>query len=83
MPRNIQCPQCGWDGTTEGDWDTWFRYLEDVTHERRVHGFDEQGTLQVEADERIALFDPGANRLQCGNCLNEFPIPSGTQITFV
>jgi hypothetical protein len=82
MPtKRLVCPSCGWDGSTDGQHDAWFRYLEEVTNERRVDGFAPDGRLLVAAEDHIAIEDDGVNhRLICGNCLNEFPVPEGLEI---
>ena len=76
--RRLVCPNCGWDTSKPGAHWHCLRYLEEVTHEREVHGFDEHGVLIVDVEERISIEDGGANhRLLCGNCLEEFPLPDG------
>lgn len=80
----LACPACSWDESTDGAHDFCFRYLEDVTTLRRVEGFSASGALLVAAEERVAEGEPGGNpRLQCGNCLGEFPVPIGLAIDFI
>ena len=52
--RKLVCPSCGWDGSTDGQHDGWFRYLEEVTNERRVEGFTPDGRLLIAAEDHIA-----------------------------
>lgn len=83
MPK-LSCPRCGWDGSADGTHDFCFRYLEEVTSIRRVEGVNDAGVLEIAGEEHIAIEDPGANlRLQCGDCLAEFPIPENLIIDFV
>jgi len=80
----LVCPSCGWDGSTDGQHDFCFRYLEEVTSVRRVEGVSKEGVLSIAAEERIDIEDSGENaRFQCGNCLEEFPIPEGLTFEFV
>ena len=82
--KKLKCPECGWDGTEDGVNGGWFRYLETVTNDRRVEGFNADGVLEVSGDDHIAIDDCGENhRLMCGNCMHEFPIPEGIEIDFV
>lgn len=82
--RTLRCPSCGWDGSEGGLHDDSFRYLEEVTNIRRVEGFNAHGVLEVSGEDHIDLEDCGANqRLLCGNCLTEFPIPADVSIDFV
>jgi hypothetical protein len=79
----LRCPACGWDGSTEGTHDFCFRFVEEVTSIRRVEGLN-GGVLEIAGDERIDINDHGANaRLQCGDCLAEFPIPEDLKLDFV
>ncbi len=81
--RKLVCPHCGWDGTEPGDHWHCFRYLEEVTNEREVCGYNAQGTLLIAGQDHIAIEDGGTNhRLLCGNCLEEFPLPEG-EVDFV
>lgn len=83
MPR-LGCPKCGWDGSADGTHDFCFRYLEEVTAIRRVERINDDGILEISGEEHIGIDDPGANaRLQCGDCLTEFPIPEDLKIEFV
>jgi hypothetical protein len=51
---------------------------------RWVIGASASGTLRVEASDRILDEEGGrAPRLQCGDCLAEFPLPSGAEVEFV
>ncbi len=82
--KNLVCPSCGWDGSSDGAHDFCFRYLEEVTSIRRVEGFNAAGVLEIAGEERIDVDDAGVNaRIECGNCLAEFPIPEGVKIDFV
>lgn len=81
-PRLV-CPRCGWTGLSPGAHAEGFRYLEEVTSIRWVKGVDANGTVHVEAEERIAIEDPGYRpRFQCGECLAEFPIPRRLTLDF-
>ena len=82
-PRLV-CPKCGWDGTDDGMHDFCFRYLEEVTSERRVEGFNDAGVLEISGEDHIAIEDDGtSHRLRCGDCLAEFAIPEGIKLDFV
>jgi hypothetical protein len=80
----VRCPSCGWDGTTAGKHDEWFRHLEDVTLRRRVEGLNREGILEISAEEQVEADEShkGA-RLSCGNCLAEFPVPVDLRISFI
>ncbi len=80
----LSCPSCGWTGDSAGIHADRFRYLEEVTSIRWVEGVDASGTLRVDAQEHIGIEDPGRRpRLQCGECLAEFPLPQGLTPDFV
>jgi hypothetical protein len=83
--RHLVCPACGWDGSTDGEHDGWFRFIEQVaTNEHRVEGFSERGLLQVATEDVLAVADPWVRRrIRCGNCLTEFPLPPGIEIEMV
>lgn len=82
--KRLVCPECGWDGSEDGKLDFCFRYLEEVTNERRVEGFNDAGVLEISGEDHLAIEDDGMNhRLRCGNCLLEFPIPDGIKLDFV
>lgn len=82
--KKLVCPECGWDGADDGRFDFCFRYLEEVTNERRVEGFNAKGVLEISGEDHICIEDAGMNhRLRCGNCLAEFLIPDGTETDFV
>lgn len=67
MNTSIICPQCG--STRK------FSYLEDIVRYRVVSSFDGH-TLTVENDYEIDGRDDGEyGRLQCAECLAEFPLP--------
>lgn len=81
--KRLTCPSCGWDGVADGKHWPSFRYLEEVTNEREVEGFDEHGVLRVSGEDHIGLEDGGENhRLLCGNCLTEFAVPDGIEVEF-
>jgi len=49
-----------------------------------VMGVGASGELRVDASDRIAAEEGGRSpRLQCGECLTEFPLPRGIEIEFV
>jgi hypothetical protein len=80
----LACPSCGWDGSSDGENDAWFRLIEPpVTKEYRVEGLNEHGILEVSADVVTVEDDSAGRRLRCGNCPTEFPLPSGIQIEMV
>ena len=82
--KRLVCPQCGWDASDDGMHDFCFRYIEEVTNERRIEGFNAEGVLEISGVDHIAIEDDGADhRMRCGNCLHEFPIPEGIEIDFV
>ena len=68
----LVCPCCNWSGKGEGKHDGWFRLIRPVVWEYRV-----ECVGRLVATEAIELIDDGDARLRCGNCLDEFPIPSG------
>lgn len=80
----ITCPACGWAARSPGAHGHAFRYIEEVTSMRWVRGVAADGALRVDASDRI-LDEEGARapRLQCGACLAEFPLQSGTDVEFV
>ena len=81
--KKLVCPKCGWDGIADGNWDSWFRYVEDVTLAKRVEGLDDGGHLEVDAEERVESYgDPAKARLRCGDCNEEFPVPDGLEVVF-
>ena len=74
--RKLQCPSCGQDES--------FQYLEEVTNQRAVFGFNEDGILEIAAQDHIDINDDGEReRLCCRDCLTEFPIPPDIEIDFV
>jgi hypothetical protein len=80
----ITCPSCGRQGQSPDLPARAFRYLEDVTSLRWVEGVDASGALRVEAGEQIDVEEGGRSpRLQCAECLVEFPLPRGTEVKFV
>lgn len=79
--RRLVCPSCGWDASDLGRRGHRFLYLEEVTNQRPVYGIHEAGMLQIEAFNQIGIDDGGWNqRLLCGNCLTEFPLPERFEI---
>ena len=82
--RRLVCPACGWDGSTDGQHDAWFRHLKEVTTECRVEGFGPDGRLLVASEDQVDIEEPESkHRLRCGNCLTEFPLPQGIEIEMV
>lgn len=84
--KPIVCPACGYDGTgaPEHGGATPFRYLEDIVNHRDVLRFNLQGALEIESHYETAGYDDGRNpRLECRNCLHQFPIPPRTRLEFV
>ncbi len=85
-PDALLCPHCGYDGTTATEHGGTFRYLSDQTIWREV--VDASGS----GDDRKILIDGKAEqydedeerneRLECRNCLKEFPIPTGLETDF-
>jgi uncharacterized protein YbaR (Trm112 family) len=78
----LACPACGWDGSSNGENDGWFRLIEPpVTRELRVDGVSKRGTLQVSAEDTVTIEDDSIPRmLRCGNCSTEFPVPDGIRV---
>lgn len=73
------CPHCKYDGTSEPD-DSGssapFYYLEDIVCHRNVIGIRDGKLIMEGHFETGEGYDDGTNpRLECRNCLNEFPIP--------
>jgi hypothetical protein len=85
--KRIVCPKCGYDGSEEPKQGgaTPFRYLEDIVNHRDVIRLNPKGVLQIESHyETDEGYDDGKNaRLECRNCLHEFPIPPRTRLEFV
>jgi len=80
----LKCPKCGYDGSTPPPHHHEpFRYLEDIVCWRAIM-LDDAETLTVDglykSDEG---YDDGSNgRIECGNCLAEFPLPKDVEITW-
>lgn len=80
----ITCPACGWAARSPGAHARAFRYIEEVTSARWVMGVGVSGKLRVDASDRILDEEGGRSpRLQCGECLSEFPLPSSATLEFV
>jgi hypothetical protein len=80
---NLTCPSCGWTGEERGVNGERFLYLEEVTNIRPVLGFSPTGVLEVTGEDHIHIEDNGENpRLQCCNCLTEFPMPADLDVDF-
>jgi len=80
----ITCPACGWAARSPGAHAHAFRYIEEVTSMRWVTGVGASGALRVDAADHIVDEEGGRlPRLQCGECLAEFPLPSGAEVVFV
>jgi hypothetical protein len=89
--NRIVCPHCGYAGTVAAgarggagaDECDGFYLLEDITVYRFVKGL-RGGKLRVDGlyhtgdgyDEGV----PGSLRLECRQCLTEFPLPAGMEI---
>ncbi len=83
-PAPLTCPACGWTARTLGVHGHAFRYIEEVTSMRWVLGVGPSGAVRVDASDRIAVEEGGRSpRLQCGECLAEFPLPSDAEVEFV
>ncbi len=83
-PAPITCPACGWAARSPGAHAHAFRYIEEVTSMRWVTGVAASGALRVDASDHIVDEEGGRSpRLQCGECLAEFLLPSGTEVEFV
>jgi hypothetical protein len=79
----LTCPDCGWTVEKRGINGQSFLYLEEVTNIRPVLGLSPAGVLKITGHDHIATEDNGENpRLQCCNCLTEFPIPAELEIDF-
>ncbi len=50
---------------------------------RWVLGVGPSGVVRVDASDGIAAEGGRSPRLHCGECLNEFALPSGTEVEFV
>jgi len=77
----IICPKCGWDGTTEGKHDAWFRFVEDVTNEHRIEGVTDGNTIEIAAEAVTVHGDEPVVR--CGDCGLNFPLPKSLKVRFV
>jgi len=65
--RELQCAKCGATGCDK------FRYLEDLSSERRIIGFNDEGVLEIEGGYTTAGWDEdsGNPRLWCRACGTE------------
>jgi len=78
----LKCPYCGYDGSTEpAQHAEPFRYLEDIVCWREAV-LDDAAALTVQSRYQTGEgYDDGASpRIECGNCLAEFPLPAEADI---
>ena len=78
MGQKIECPKCQNRDS--------FRYLEDMTAERKVIGVNRRDKkLKIDGEYSTEGYDESSTneRLACALCWTEFPLPDGFEIEWI